>query len=424
MHIIDLIKSRSKERSQDPIRDWCDQQNSRVLSSIRFPVKREDVPACLTVMKSKGSKFFAQRYATMTTTLAQHLTYAFHSIMPQLVKLPDTYGFFLDLVNTLHSQRKELEDMSSPGVLQSVIHESLNAAVKQWKVTTPYYTNRTQMDGSRVKELAACLISTKEVAVLKRLFDSLTNDEADIRVKFRDLFVPLVPYLLRIQKDNDISIDTDVCGDFYRWLIEKHLRDVLGPKKSIPHASIRKIGCGITACRDCTELDEFMQSVEASHVFQYELRRRKHLESRLAAAPDLAVHRTIKRGSPHSLEVTKNKEIVEWSAWMERQKVAKSFLVSFGGDKALKDIMGDRFEDVVKALSGEKEYVIGRHVIQKPPKAPINHARSLSSGKDKAVKQTVSVASSGSAMATKPVAGVKRKGRPGADGPIIDLTTP
>lgn len=61
MHVIDLIKSRTKERSHEPIRDWCEQQTSRVLSSIKSPVREEDVPAYLSVMKEKGFKFFAQR---------------------------------------------------------------------------------------------------------------------------------------------------------------------------------------------------------------------------------------------------------------------------------------------------------------------------------------------------------------------------
>lgn len=353
----------------------------------------------------------------MNIALAQHLTCTIYSIMPQLVKLPATFGFFLNLVNTLQSQR-ELEGPSS-GLMQSVIHDSLSAALKQWKITGISYYARSY--DSRVKELAACMISTKELALLKRLFDSLIDDETDIRVKFRDLFIPLVPYLECMQKDNNIPIGTGVCGDFSRWLIEKYLRDVLGTKKSsIPQISIRKLGCRSTGCSDCIELDKFIQSAEASHVFRAAEPRRKHLESRMAAAHDLVVYKTIRSGSPYSLEVTKHKEVVEWSAWVGRQKAAKDFLASFGGEKALKDIMGDRFEDVMKALSGE-EYVIRRLVVQKPPRA---NARSLPSGKSKADEKSVPPALSGSSMATKPVAGLKRKGRPGADGPIIDLTSP
>lgn len=353
----------------------------------------------------------------MGTALAQHLTCTCHSIMPQLVKLPATYGFFLDLVNTLHSQGNELEGLFSPGLMQSVIQELLSAALKQWKVSGISYHDNSY--DSRVKELAACMISTKELALLKRLFDSLIDDETDIRVKFRDLFIPLVPYLVCIQKENNIPIGAGVCGDFFRWLIEKYLRDVLGTKKSyIPPNSIRKLGCRSTGCSDCTELDKFIQSTEVSHVFRAAENRRKHLESRMAEAHDLVVYKTIRSGSPYSLEVTKHKKVVEWSAWVGRQKAAKNFLASFGGEKALKDIMGDRFEDVMKALSGE-EYVIRKHVVQKSPRA---NARSLPSGKSKADEKAVPPALSGSSMATKPVAGVKRKGRPGAEGPIIDLT--
>lgn len=364
-----------------------------------------------------------------------HVADACYSIVPQLVKFDDTYRFLIDLVKCLQSQRQELEASPSHSeLLQSVFHACLNAALKQWKDSKlGQYHGKTvsslkKLDDSRVKELAGCLVSANELVLLKQFFESLVEDEEDMRVKFRDIFVPLVPDLVRVQKEHKIPIDSGVCKDFYRWLIGMYLQRMLGGKRTfICHPSVRKIGCADTTCKDCAELDKFIQSTEASHTFRYAEHRRRHLESRVADVSDLVSYKTIKEGKPHGLEVKKRKEIVDGSTWEGRQKAAKKFLASFGGDRALKAIMGDEFADVTMALSGEKEFGSKTHVAQKLPgklATPVNHSTSVTSGSGKKFRPSDALAKSGSAMPTKPVAGVKRKGRPGIDGPIIDLTSP
>ena len=73
------------------------------------------------------------------------------------------------------------------------------------------------------------------------------------------------------------------------------------------------------------------------------------------------------------VEVKKRKEIVSGALWSARQKAAKSFIASFGGDKDIERIMGDKTADVKKALSGEKAY--GSAGARKPPQTATTAAR-------------------------------------------------
>lgn len=61
MHFIDLIKARSTEKAKDPIESWCEQQTTRVLSSIPTPRERDGVQTYLSIVRVKGLAFFLNR---------------------------------------------------------------------------------------------------------------------------------------------------------------------------------------------------------------------------------------------------------------------------------------------------------------------------------------------------------------------------
>lgn len=341
-----------------------------------------------------------------------------HSIVPQLVKFEGTFKFLINFVQTLQSQRKEFNDSpASTKLLQSIFHEALNAAMRQWKATaldqTPhfyhsYHTSYMKIDNGLKMELVECLASAKEFSLLKEFFDTLIEKDEDIYEKFQDVLIPLVPHLMRIQKKYSISVNSGVYGDFLRWLIETYLRDILGEEKTFKrHPLVKKAGCSDASCKDCPELDTFMRSAQASRVFRCAEARRKHLEQFVIYLRDLVSYTMIRTGRPYGLEVTKRKDIAEGHRWEGRLNDAKKFLDGFGGSEILKSIMGGRYVEVTKVLLDEKGdggKVSALAATQNP-----QGKQSKSPPFDKNVGRAGIGAKSG--IPTKPVAGVKRKSR-------------
>lgn len=68
LHVIDLIKSRSEQKPQDSVVEWCEEQTARVLSSLLPPDESVDVPIYVSLIKSRGLEFFLQRCAILRTT--------------------------------------------------------------------------------------------------------------------------------------------------------------------------------------------------------------------------------------------------------------------------------------------------------------------------------------------------------------------
>ena len=60
---LDLINSlpvHASEGERDILRDWCSNQTSSALSSLKNP-KKEDVPILMTVVRSKGLSFLSDK---------------------------------------------------------------------------------------------------------------------------------------------------------------------------------------------------------------------------------------------------------------------------------------------------------------------------------------------------------------------------
>lgn len=307
------------------------------------------------------------------------------SIMPQLRMYSDsndTYKFFFEFAKALQDEGGELA--AKPEDVQNLVYVSFYLAVKKWKRKPPggihyrYYSHSPHdsiyINASRVNELAETLVSANQIPLLQQLFLSLIKDNEEIETKYTNILVPVVPSLVRILKERNIALDSEHCKFFFRWLIENYLQSILGRMTSdISQFYIRKLGCGSERCTDCQILDNFIMSTQESYEFREVQERRRHLEDQLDMAPDMVTHHTDTNGRPYGLIVTKRWEIIDAINWILRQEAAVEFLKPFeGGD--MERLLGRRFPDVEKALSGEKTYVAGTHSL------PVSVANPLGSG--------------------------------------------
>ncbi|KAF6756350.1 hypothetical protein DFP72DRAFT_1044931 [Ephemerocybe angulata] len=157
--------------------------------------------------------------------------------------------------------------------------------------------------------------------------------------------------------------------------------------------------------------------------------RRTHLEREIAQAriPHLISTETVRnRGSPYTLVVSKRPEVMGGLNWKEAQTKAVAFIRSVADDKGLKELMPDRYEDVLRAVAGSKVFVVGAMTVADPdgiaPTTPA--AATAASGTTAPSASSSTVASAPAAGASAPVAGAKRKQRDPPKNTIafIDLT--
>jgi hypothetical protein len=375
-------------------------------------------------------------------------------ILPQLVKMPSIYEFWVEFITSLHGHKNALLRPTQPQPIgennqdittsvpnsnfEKVLEHCLDAAILQWSPVVaqprpifsyPTYGNQplpSQFRVTRITKLVELCIITGNLAPCDRLFTSVIKDKEDstLSAKFQKLYSPVIIELKKLLSDRGIDITSPPFVSFFRVVIGTYLQGLLGTKvRHVQAATIPKVGCG---CVPCADLDRFMSSTTAEHTFRYNQTLRHHLENRLRSSPaqELVTYQTIRSGSPHGFVVTKKREVVAAMQWSHRHKQAKIFLSSIGDDTVISKLMDLRYPDVMKSLEGNQQYMVvaADYSTRPQPLAPSNAANTPLASTSTSVAEAI----------TPPVAPVptnsmankrKRAGPPPiALGPVIDLT--
>ena len=407
------------------------------------------------------------------------------SLLPKLFSLPDSYQFWIAFTKTVREGRQSILDgiqrsqsssqssaeaasvpdvqpavsstslstmdgfMSALGVASgekniadALIDKALQIAAKQWShapasyASPAYYTGlygghsqntnvaqKAKVD--RIIEIVDLAITNENMEVCRALFVEILKSPGTSATKFVQLYTPLVSRLCPLLTSKKKDFFSAPFVDLFQILIGTYLRDILGKKGQLSNTLLRKIGCG---CADCQSLDNFILNPKTtSETFRLAQARRSHLERQVARASDLCSYQTIRGGSPHGLQVTKRREVVQASVWDYRQKEAKKFLASIGSDSTVSKIMGGRYADVVAAVSGKAWFGAGSTGKSAPAAAPLDvggHVTAGTSRGDTLISKnldTTAAASNSSLVNPGSVAGQKRK-YPVVDLGVVDLT--
>lgn len=192
------------------------------------------------------------------------------------------------------------------------------------------------------------------MAPCRKLFVILLKIPGTAGEKFESLYGRLIPPLRELLSSKNIDICSPPFIDLFQILVATYLRDVLGSNPST-RPNIRKIGC---KCTDCKSVDAFLLKPNLTETFRYAQKRRTHVESKLKTIADLVTSELIRDKSPHGLVVTKLPDFMAMLQWEVRVTKAKAFLKSVGEDDMIAKLMGDRYEDVLKALQGAQRFIL------------------------------------------------------------------
>ncbi|KAG6910741.1 hypothetical protein DXG01_008273 [Tephrocybe rancida] len=411
----------------EKVQTWAEEQAVRAFSSFNSPMI-EDIPVLIAVGRARGAVFLVKQ------------------ILPQLVKNTSIFVFAVAFVKALHEHRETIPDQppSPAGTedppanndnMSTLMSQLLNTAVAQWSSVVaqanpvpsyyPYYrqpqaplvqTQKVQ----RIIDLVELCLLVKQMAPCNNLFLSILKVQESAPQKFQTLYIPLVPRLRDVMKAKSVDLRSPPFSDFLQLLVGSYLRDVLGAQGRSHRTKLRKIGCG---CANCAPVDAFITSkIKATETFRLVQARRLHLEARLSTAPDLLTFVTIRSGSPHGVQVTKRPEIVSAQQWESRVDQAKTFLLSIGDDDDISRLMGRRYADVMKALTGVQQFTLTVADAARKPSGPSSSNSVLVPNAATAIVATASSSSSVVPSNPQQTAGAKRKKPPMVNLGVIDLT--
>ncbi|KAJ3502311.1 hypothetical protein NMY22_g18628 [Coprinellus aureogranulatus] len=126
----------------------------------------------------------------------------------------------------------------------------------------------------------------------------------------------------------------------------------------LPGATNVTAGCN--RCPECKQLKDFLANAESTEIrFVTAQKTRSHLELYISVAgiSNFVTTETIKRGTPHTLLVAKRPEFAAQLTWNKAQGDATAFVRSVAEGQELKEIMRERYDDVLSALQGTKAFI-------------------------------------------------------------------
>ncbi|RXW16749.1 hypothetical protein EST38_g9103 [Candolleomyces aberdarensis] len=204
-------------------------------------------------------------------------------------------------------------------------------------------------------------------AVLDTVCRAVDGDPATIKARFKD-FLTLVPAVRSMVLEGDAAeVATEPFRSFFRKMISAYLVHVLGTKENFPPLPRLTIGCGkLLECSNCPTLDAFLNDLSTTELTFN--KRIDHIQDRIRAAggkvSDRITFEIVRTSGPRksktiytSLLVKKCPEVLAEYTWKGRQGRARAFLEGVWDDEELEKIMGERYEDVLKAVGGEKPFV-------------------------------------------------------------------
>jgi hypothetical protein len=201
--------------------------------------------------------------------------------------------------------------------------------------------------------------------VLDAVSRALDGNPATVRAKFKDIFLSLIPALRSLVLEGDTTeVTTEPFRSFFRRTISVYLVHVLGTKENIPLLPRLTVGCG--KCSQCRTLDDFLNDMTTTELtFD---KRMDHVEDHIRAGggkvSDRISFEIVRTSGPRkskaiysSLLVKKCPEVLAEYTWKGRQAQARAFLKGVWDDEELEEIMDERYEDVLRAIDGERGFV-------------------------------------------------------------------
>lgn len=279
--------------------------------------------------------------------------------------------FWMAFIKALHAE-KEARGGDAPN-LDRIMDASVKVAVSFGCSKRPY--NRPgepeSTRANKVVDLIDICITTDSLRFCDSMFKRLPFTSGKVENEFHDLYTPVILRLPQLLQKHSRKISEDPFKGLMQNFVGRYLEDMLGAKPDRSAFALPKVGCSRSECSDCKSLEDFMMGSFPEITIRVAKPRKAHLEEKIKMARTFFSYKIITTGTPHGIHIVRlaDPAIAAIDRWTREVRYAREFLAKVGDEVLLREIMGDRYPDVEKALDGTQLFVlpISPAPLQPPP---------------------------------------------------------
>ena len=171
-----------------------------------------------------------------------------------------------------------------------------------------------------------------------------------------DLYAKILPDLVKLLDKYGISLSSSPSRKFFHYIIGAYLQDVLGSEGESPYLKFSILTCGHEAC---SRVNDFLRSEEESTKVPLDDTIERCLTGLGIHHRDrLLLWHIYRWDKPPRIGLEKRAKATAAQSWSIRLAETQEFLRTIGTDEEISQIMGERYQDVVKALEGSQAFAV------------------------------------------------------------------
>lgn len=202
-------------------------------------------------------------------------------------------------------------------------------------------------DGETLAELLGqCLLLKSDTA---RSLVGKIAEEVQVMdpLDYQHTIVPFLKASLDTSQDPH-SLQSGQLGELYEGCLKSYILRYVRLEPMLTNWIRSPVHCS-SQCADCTSLNRFLQNpIDKVGRFRMNEGCRRHLEMALHSYTDCR-HTTERKGSPHTLVVTKTREAFrkEHREWLDRANMVRTHLEELDSKPSLKTLLGVEYERIM-----------------------------------------------------------------------------
>lgn len=211
-----------------------------------------------------------------------------------------------------------------------------------------------RMDMGVLAKLHSLLLDLRMPDKVKAIFDELADNDKTWPTSFYSRWqtFPALRTILEEMRECDVPRTTRHYQDFVAHRLERILWHEV---KREPSTAMKRFKAGCGQCQACERLDAFLVSAETQAQFELSVEDITHVASRLKRLPDHsreynneAYRGPLRPGDPYVIKKTTTAFERRHSDWERDVKQVKADIKSLGTNGFLRDLLGERYNAIVK----------------------------------------------------------------------------
>ena len=209
----------------------------------------------------------------------------------------------------------------------------------------------------RVSPLLSICIHGNKMKSYEDLLDLISRPgKVPFYTQYLKLHARIIPDLVKLLDKHDISVSSSPSRKFFCYIIGTYLQEVLGSKEGSPCLKSFMLTCGHEAC---SRVNDFLRSEKRETSFPLGNTIPDCVSDlQINGRNSILSHGVYLYPNPPRIDLIKRDDAVATRNWSIRLADAQKLLRTIGTNEEVSQIMGERYQDVVKALEGSQAFVI------------------------------------------------------------------